>query len=149
MSELLAYLPEQWVGIVALLLIGIVTVTKLIERYPGVARFLPGGSWWHERQKGRSPAAQIQIDNEAATALQVRIEQIAAICGEQKDAIEALNQSLAAFRAWSAYDARWHHLVDVTGATQAWVLPPHYDFFEFERMWLADPASVGRLPSAL
>lgn len=139
-EEWIRYIPQQWVGLVALLMLGVTLTTKLIEQYPTFAKLLPLGTWWHDRvKKRRGRVDLIAEDNEVISSLQTQIAELA-------ESMKDVQDTLRCSRAWSVYDARWHHFVEVSTADQDdCVLPRHYDYFEFERIWRNDPLAAARL----
>ncbi|OBK14103.1 hypothetical protein [Mycobacterium asiaticum] len=137
------YIPQQWVGILALVWFFVAASTKFVEKYEAFAKLLPFGKWWHERQKRIEERARPTHDVEA---LERRIESLAKTSKKQDEAIEELQNHVSVFTAWSIYDARWHHRASVINAERdACKLPRHYDFFEFERVWKTDPLAAARL----
>lgn len=145
--ELLQFIPDQWVGILALAAFVVTLTTNLVEKYENIARRLPLGTWWHDRaKKKRRRADWIAEDNQVIEGLQDQIkrqnEQLASIAAQ----MENLEAGLRCFRAWSVYDARWHHRVLITNAeNDDCSLPRHYDYFEFERIWRDNPITAARL----
>ncbi|MGV7552353.1 hypothetical protein PJN95_29955, partial [Mycobacterium kansasii] len=78
-QELLNHVPQQWVGILALLLFCISIVTNLIEKYPAIAKVFPLGRWWHARAKRkRTRTDLIAEDNEVIGNLQGQVAELAA-----------------------------------------------------------------------
>lgn len=146
-EDWLRHLPQQWVGIAALLMFFATLVVNLAEKYAAVAKLLPLGTWWHERQKRRqSERSGVYDDSEALRALKDRIESIAQTCRKQSEDIRALQTKVASLSAWSVYDARWHHRVEVINAARdACILPKHYDYFEFETIWQRNPQAAENL----
>lgn len=137
------YIPQQWVGIVAVAWFAVVVGTKFAEKYAAFAKMFPFGTMWHDRQKRKELAARPGADVEA---LELRINSIAKTCAKQAKDIQALQTQLAVFTDWSVYDAGWHHRVKVTNAERdTCVLLPHYDFFEFQRIWRKDPLAAAKL----
>ncbi|APD17725.1 hypothetical protein PBI_ERIS_29 [Mycobacterium phage Eris] len=140
-TEILQYLPQQWVGLFAVIMfIGYITM-QVIEKYPTFAKIMPSGTWWHERQKTKRGKrnAWVAEDNEVIQALQAQVSAIAAD-------LAAVNEKVRTFTAWSVYDARWHHKVSVTWAgSETCLLPDHLDYFAFERLWRDDPVGASRL----
>ncbi|ASR86485.1 minor tail protein [Mycobacterium phage Changeling] len=142
LPELVAHLPQNWVGLFAVISFIVYIGAQLLEKYETLAKILPGGRWWHDRQKRRR-GRRIELvndDNEIIRALQ---EQVTSIVQE----LASVRETLRTFTAWSVYDARWHHqaLVDVAG--QGVVLPDHLDYFAFEALWKADPITAAKLPA--
>lgn len=161
MSELLKLLPQQWIGICALILFGFYVFGQVVEKYEAVAKIVPLGKWWHDRSKrkveddaealSRAIEAARQTwsrhENAALATLESRVAVIAAVSKQQSTNIEELQESIRCFTAFSVYDARWHHRVDIDIADRSQcVLPPHLDYFSFERIWLEDPVAASRLP---
>lgn len=75
-TEILQYLPQQWVGLFAVIMfIGYITM-QVIEKYPTFAKIMPFGTWWHERQKTKRGKrnAWVAEDNEVIQALQLRFQ---------------------------------------------------------------------------
>ncbi|QHB38060.1 minor tail protein [Mycobacterium phage Noelle] len=141
-AEMMQHLPENWVGLVAVTMFLLYVAAQLVEKFERIAKFLPGGTWWHERQKNKRNRRTewVTEDNEVIRALQ---EQISSIAGD----LASVRETVRAFRAWSTYDARWHHKVDVTNAkSETCLLPPHLDYFAFEELWLDNPVEASRLP---
>lgn len=135
------YLPQQWVGMLALFMFMLHIGLQLAEKYPTLAKVLPLGRWWHDRRN-----RDRRIGDEAVEALQRRVESISRTAAKQSEDIKQLQDTVAAFTAWSVYDARWHHRVSVINAEHdACRLPKHYDFFEFERIWRKDPTAAAQL----
>lgn len=157
-SSLLAHLPQQWVGIGVAILFTIYVVGQAVEKYEKIAKVLPLGQWWYERQKSKQKPidmAQVAIaveearhqweseGNSTLTMLEAKLQIVAAVSRQQVLDIEDLNNSLRAFRAWSGYDARWHHKHEIDNAgNPGHVTSPHKDFFEFEKVWREDPAAA-------
>lgn len=139
-KELLSYIPQQWVGILALIMFIVTMTTQLIEKYPTVAKALPLGKWWHDRAKRKRRRTDwIAEDNEVIANLSSQVSALA------RD-MEAIQGELRCFRAWSVYDARWHHRANIINAERDDCLfPRHYDYFEFERIWRDNPISAARL----
>ncbi len=146
-DELLKYLPQQWVGLIALLMFGVYIALQLIEKYPLIAKIFPFGVWWHEHQKKKVPRLNEAIeDNEVIVQLRSQMSGVVKDAEAQWLQIASLQQQVRAFRAWSEYDARWHHRISIENAArETCLLPPHHDFFEFEQLWRADPVSAARL----
>lgn len=141
-NDVLGHLPQQWVGICAIIMFTVYILAQIIEKYPLIARLIPLGTWWHERQKTKrgQRGAWVAEDNQVIQALQ---EQISSIAGE----LHAVRETLRAFTAWSVYDARWHHKVSIDLAMTSKVsLPDHLDYFDFERAWRVDPIATAKLP---
>ncbi|ATN88103.1 minor tail protein [Mycobacterium phage Cindaradix] len=140
--ELFQHLPQQWVGLFAVLAFGTYILAQLAEKFQGVAKLLPFGRWWHKRQQKKiGRRAWVAEDNEVIQALQ---EQVSSIAGELADVRETL-RSLTAF---TVYDARWHHRVEVTNArSETCLLPEHLDYFAFDRLWRNDPVAAAKLPA--
>lgn len=141
-ADLLKYLPQQWVGLFALLMFFVYIALQVIEKSPAIAKIFPLGTWWHERQNTRKNRRGdwLAEDNQVILALQ---EQVKGICEE----LAAVRETLRSFTAWSIYDARWHHKVSVDAAlTSKVLLPDHLDYFEFEKLWKGDPMSASKLP---
>lgn len=146
MSNWWDYIPQQWVGLVALLMFAFSLVTQFVEKYPAFAKAIPLGRWWHERQKHRIRDARIaEYDDEAVQALQRRVESIARTSAKQAQDIKSLQATVSAFTAWSVYDARWHHRDAVKAVDEDRQPPQHYDFFAFERIWRDDPVAAAQL----
>lgn len=141
-SEVLRFLPQQWVGLFAVLMFAIYIVSQFVEKYPAIAKIVPLGKWWHNRQKARrgQRGAWVAEDNQVIQALQQQITGIL-------DDLQSVREIQRAFTAWSVYDARWHHKVEVTNAASpTCLLPQHLDYFSFEKLWSTDPVSASRLP---
>ncbi|AFQ97340.1 hypothetical protein FGG47_gp63 [Mycobacterium phage Rebeuca] len=139
--ELFAHLPENWVGLFAVLTFIVYVGAQIVEKYETIAKVVPFGKWWHRRQNNRRGVrtAMVAEDNEVIRALQ---EQVTNIVGE----LAAVQERLRAFTAWSVYDARWHHQALVAAAIDNCVLPDHLDYFQFEKLWRDDPLEASRLP---
>ncbi|MBI2702089.1 MAG: hypothetical protein HYX31_23715 [Mycobacterium sp.] len=138
-EDWLKYIPQQWVGILALVMFFATLTTHLIEKYPLIAKILPAGKWWHNRVKRkRRNSEYIAEDNEVIANLSNQVELLAKDMREMRDDLRCL-------RAWSVYDARWHHQAEVASAETDYSLPRHYDYFEFERIWRNDPLAAARL----
>lgn len=143
-DELLKHLPQQWVGLAAILMFAIYILLQIVEKYPTFAKFFPGGVWWHERQQRKAKTASTDV-----TVLERQVQGIARTSEEQAKAIAELQTQVSAFTAWSVYDARWHHRTEVGNAqSEACKLAKHYDFFAFERVWRTDPAAAALLSEA-
>ncbi|AMS00930.1 hypothetical protein SEA_LOSER_34 [Mycobacterium phage Loser] len=139
--ELIAHLPQNWVGLFAVVAFVVYVGAQIIEKYEALAKILPGGKWWHDRAKRRR-GRRVEIvsdDNEIIRALQ---EQVSSIVRE----LASVRETLRTFTAWSVYDARWHHQALVATAGQL-VLPEHLDYFAFEQVWKADPVTAAKLPA--
>jgi hypothetical protein len=139
-DEVLQHLPQQWVGIFAIVAFIVYILAQVVEKYPIIAKHVPLGKWWHGRQKRRtSRGSWVAEDNQVITALQVQVSTIAAD-------LALVNQRLRVFTAWSVYDARYHHREEIKHAEGGTcLLSKHYDFFEFERLWQADPIAAASL----
>ncbi|AGK87962.1 hypothetical protein M041_gp57 [Mycobacterium phage Severus] len=139
--EILAHLPQNWVGLFAVITFVVYIGLQIVEKYETIAKILPGGTWWHQRQKakGNRRTDLVAEDNEVIRALQ---EQVTSIVGE----LATVRETLRSFTAWSVYDARWHHQALVTAAIGNCVLPDHLDYFAFEKLWRDDPLVASRLP---
>ncbi|AMO44000.1 minor tail protein [Mycobacterium phage Bactobuster] len=141
-EDIVKILPENWTGLFAIVMFVLYVGAQIIEKFEPLAKFVPGGRWWHDRQKRKRGRRKDMVadDNEIIRALQ---EQVSSIVLD----LATVRDTLRTFTAWSVYDARWHHqaLVDVAG--QGVVLPDHLDYFAFEVLWKADPVSAARLPS--
>lgn len=138
-DEWITYIPQQWVGIVALLMFGLTLITQFVEKYPAFAKLMPLGTWWHERAKKRRRRTDwIAEDNAVIAELQT---QMAGVVTDMR----AVQDSLRCFRAWSVYDARWHHRDQIRASEQGREPPRHYDFFEFEAIWNTNPAAAAQL----
>lgn len=147
-DEVLKHLPQQWVGIVAILMFIVYTGLQIVEKYPGVAKFLPGGVWWHERKKReRSKRVEDLVeDNEVVSLLQAQVVALVAESARQRADILSLQETVRAFTAWSVYDARYHHRLAIVNAdSDLLTIPRHYDFFEFEKIWRSDPLAASVL----
>lgn len=143
-DEVLNHLPQQWVGLAAVVMFGLYVLAQIVEKYPTFAKFFPGGVWWHERQLRKAKTNPTDV-----TVLERQVAGIARTTSEQATAIAELQTQVSAFTAWSVYDARWHHRAEVQNAqTEACTLSRHYDFFAFERIWRTDPLSAARLSDA-
>ena len=140
MQELLQYIPEHWVGFFAGALFIVTLATQLVEKYPQVAKALPLGKWWHDRAKRkRRRTDYIAEDNEVISNLSSQVSELA-------EHMKEIQGELRCFRAWSVYDARWHHRADIINAERDDCnLPRHYDYFEFERIWRGNPIAAARL----
>ncbi|ALF00467.1 hypothetical protein SEA_BOOSTSEASON_33 [Mycobacterium phage BoostSeason] len=160
-TDLIDRLPQQWVGIVVLVLFVVYVSGQLIEKSERVAKLLPLGVWWRERNRRKSAVDPAELtraveaarhawsreENAALAALESRVAVIAAISEHQAVNIKELQDSVRAFTAFSVYDARWHHRADVALADCPMCdLPEHLDYFAFERLWREDPAAAARLP---
>lgn len=146
-AEILKYMPQQWVGLLAILMFVTYLTFQLVEKYPAIAKLLPFGERWHERarKKNRKVLEAVE-DNEVIAELQRQIEAMGEQARRLRDELGLLQETIAALRSWSAYDASWHHRVSVLNAVNdACSLPPHYDFLRFERVWRSDPAAAARL----
>lgn len=143
MNEIWEHLPQQWVGICALVMFVIYVVGQAAEKYPAIAKVIPLGRWWHNRQRSRHRRSEwVAEDNEVIVALKEQVGSIANDLGE-------LQQAVRCFQAWSIYDARWHHRTNVINTkNESCLLPRHYDFFEFEKLWKNDPLAAAALPVA-
>lgn len=146
-ADFLKYLPEQWVGLVALIMFGVYIALQVVEKYPTIAKIFPFGVWWHERQKKKIPRLDEAIeDNQVIIALREQLSGVVRHAVEQDVEIAALHQTVRIFRAWSEYDARYHNRIAVENArSEACKLPKHYDFFDFEQLWRTDPAAAAQL----
>lgn len=143
-TDLLQNLPQHWIGIGAVVLFFVYVVGQVVEKYPAVAKMFPLGTWWHERQKRHSHrrTAWVAEDNAVIIALQ---EQVSSIAND----LATMQNTVRCFRAWSIYDARWHHRIEVLNADNVrCVLPQHYDYFQFEKEWHLDPVAAARLAVA-
>ncbi|QLF84472.1 hypothetical protein SEA_TOPANGA_31 [Mycobacterium phage Topanga] len=139
--DVFTHLPQQWVGLFAVIMFVVYIGAQIIEKSETIAKFLPGGQWWHNRQKSKRGRRTdlVADDNEIIRALQ---EQVSSIVGE----LAAVRETLRAFTAWSVYDARWHHQALIEAATTDCTLPDHLDYFAFEKLWRADPLAASKLP---
>lgn len=139
--DVFQFLPENWTGVVAVVLFVVYVGAQIIEKFEPLAKFFPGGKWWHNRQKQRRGRRRdiVADDNEIIMDLQ---QQVSSIVGE----LAAVRETLRAFTAWSVYDARWHHQALVDAAVSGCVLPEHLDYFAFEKLWRADPLTASKLP---
>lgn len=158
-TELIKYLPQQWVGLLAIVLIGVYAVSIVAERSAIIAKFLPFGTKWHEYQKKRRQISQQEVatavevarqswindENAALVALERRMSSIAQTSEQQANDIRDLQTTVRAFTAWSQYDARWHHRHVVEMSDTDCVVPQHYDFFAFELLWRTDPYKAAQL----
>lgn len=146
-TDILEYLPKQWVGLAALILFGVYIVLQVIEKYPVIARAFPFGLWWHERQRKKRPRLDEAIeDNEVIKALREQLSGVVQHAVEQDIEIAALHRQARIARAWSEYDARYHNRVAIENArTEACKLPRHYDIYEFEHVWRTDPSAAAQL----
>ena len=136
--EIFSHLPQQWVGLFAIVAFIIYAGAQIVEKFPAIAKHVPFGKWWHNRQRKKiGRRAWVAEDNEVITAMQ---EQISTVVKE----LAAVNERVQIFTAFSVYDARWHHRMDVAHAGNG-DLPRHYNFFEFERLWRADPVAAACL----
>ncbi|QBP31418.1 minor tail protein [Mycobacterium phage Miramae] len=139
-ADFIQHLPEQWVGLFAVLAFITYLMAQLAEKFPTVAKMVPLGRWWHKRQQ-RKPGrkAWVAEDNAVITAMQ---EQISTVVADLAD----VNDKLRVFTAFSVYDARYHHRIEVEhAAMDSCVLPKHYNIFEFEQLWRADPVAAATL----
>ncbi|QBP31054.1 minor tail protein [Mycobacterium phage Refuge] len=136
------YLPENWVGLFAVVMFILYVGSQVIEKFEGLAKILPGGQWWHERQKAKRGRRvdMVADDNEIIRALQ---EQVTSIVTE----LAQVRETLRTFTAWSVYDARWHHQALVEVARDGVLLPDHLDYFAFETLWKVNPIEAARLPA--
>ena len=140
-GEILRFLPQQWVGMFAVVMFSAYIVMQFVEKYPTIAKIVPLGRWWHDRQKNRRGQRRdwVAEDNEVIQGLQAQISSLASDLAK-------VNERVRTFTAWSGYDARWHHLVAVTNAASpTCMLPEHLDYFAFEKLWDRDPVAAARL----
>lgn len=143
-ADVINHLPQQWVGLAAVLMFAMYVLLQIVEKYPTFAKFFPGGVWWHERQLRKAKTAATDV-----TVLERQVAGIARASEQQATAIRELQTQVAAFTAWSVYDAKWHHRTEIVNAeTEACTLAKHYDFFAFERVWRVDPAAASQLSEA-
>ncbi|QFP94821.1 hypothetical protein SEA_MARSHAWN_35 [Mycobacterium phage Marshawn] len=148
-TGLLAHLPQQWVGIGATLLFAMYISGQLIEKFEGLAKVLPFGKWYHERQARRrnsSRVGRVAEDNEVIAELREQIAGVVLSSRDQHLVVTELNDTLRCSRAYSAYEARWHHRHDVQNAG----IPEHrsdehLDYFDFEKLWRQDPHAAATL----
>lgn len=138
-DDVISHIPQQWVGIFAVMAFFLYVSAQLVEKYSIIAKHVPLGRWWHNRQN-RKPnrGAWVAEDNEVIIGLQSQITTIAAD-------LVLVNEKLRVFTAWSVYDARYHHRLEVTHADTECYIPNHHDFFEFERLWKIDPVAAAIL----
>lgn len=141
MSELMQYLPENWTGLAATLMIVVYIGAQIVEKHEAIAKIMPFGKWWHARQKKNQGARRdlVAEDNEVIQGLQTQVSSIV-------DEMRGLKETIRSFTAWSVYDSRWHHQVMVSLAKTGIVLPDHLDYFAFETYWKSDPIGASRLP---
>lgn len=150
-AELLKFVPQQWVGILALIAFAFYFFVQLVEKYATVAKVLPFGKWWHERQKQKAIQVNSRVanaieDNEVIIEMQRQIAAMAKSSETQGEVITSLQETIRVFTAWSVYDAGWHHRHDVDNAgVDGCRSVRHYDFFAFERIWRDDPGVAARL----
>jgi hypothetical protein len=139
--ELIQHLPQNWVGWFATVSFIVFIGAQVIEKFEGLAKVLPGGQWWHNRQKAKRGrrVELVNDDNEIIRALQ---EQVTNIVGE----LAAVRETLRSFTAWSVYDARWHHQALINHADLECRLPDHLDYFAFDALWRLDPRAASALP---
>lgn len=160
LDGLIENLPQQWVGLVALLLVSFYIIGQAIEKYEKLASILPLSRWWHDRQKKlraeefQEVAAAVEMarhewlseENQALVSMERRIASIDQTSRQQAMDISGLQETVRAFTAWSQYDSRWHHKTVVENSEKmACSLPQHYDFFEFEKLWRDDPYAAAQL----
>lgn len=139
--DLLSHLPQGWVGFFAIAMFTIWSGAQVVEKFPVIAKHIPLGKWWHDRQKSKVSRREVVAeDNEIIAGMQVQITGILA-------ELAGVHEKLRVFTAFSVYDARYHHRIEVAHADGdcVQVLPRHYDFFEFERLWKTDPLSTATL----
>ncbi|BBX09506.1 hypothetical protein [Mycolicibacterium aichiense] len=139
--EIWQYLPQNWIGLFAVIMFVLYVGSQIIEKFEGLAKVLPGGKWWHDRQKDKRGRRKelVNDDNEIIRALQ---EQVTSIVLE----LATVRETLRSFTAWSVYDARWHHQALVQHADKDCTMSDHLDYFAFETLWKADPIGASRLP---
>ena len=141
LPELVEKLPDNWVGLFAIIAFVVYVGLQIVEKYETIAKIVPLGKLWHDRQKSKRSqlAGMVAEDNEIIHALQ---NQVRSIVSE----LESVRETLRTFTAWSVYDARWHHqaLVDVVGKDLS--LEDHLDYFAFEKLWKEDPVAASKLP---
>lgn len=154
------HLPSQWLGMATLIIVVLYILGQLIERFEAIAKFFPFlGKWWHNRKRpdtiGATDVAKAveqardkweQEGNEALKAIESKIESISRLAIQQTGEIAALNNTVRAFAAWSAYDSRWHHRHEVeNSAVEAHVSAQHLDFFQYEKLYNDDPLAAALL----
>ncbi|AXH48807.1 minor tail protein [Mycobacterium phage Steamy] len=160
-QSLLAHLPEQWVGIGAVLLFLTYIIGQMVEKYERIAKVVPFGRILHRRAVSRvKPIDAMQVakavedarkeweldGNSALTMMEARLTTISAVSRQQVADIDELQDTVRAFRAWSGYDSRWHHKHEVDNAdNDSHVITPHKDFFEFEKLWRSSPEEASKL----
>lgn len=167
MNDLVKLIPQQWVGIVAVLLIGLYAVTQLAAAHDAVAKVIPFGRMYREyrtkQQQAMDPArlktlfeearkSMMDEENVVLTALERRVASIAGTSEQQAKDIRELQYTVRAFTAWSIYDARWHHRVQLLiadGNLLVLTALKHYDFFEFEKIHRTDPYQAAQLSQDL
>lgn len=139
-ADIFSHLPQNWVGLFAVLTFLVYMAAQIIEKFPGIAKHIPLGTWWHNRQKKQNKRqAWVAEDNEVITALQEQVSTIAADLAK-------VNERVRVFTSWSVYDARYHHRIEVSHAEcEDCTLPKHYDFFEYEKLWKLDPVAAATL----
>ncbi|UVK63327.1 hypothetical protein SEA_SHYGU2_30 [Mycobacterium phage Shygu2] len=140
--ELFQHLPQNWVGLFAVIMFVVYIAAQVVEKFEKIAKFLPGGTWWHEKQKTKRNRRSewVTEDNEVIQALQ---NQVSSIAGQ----LATVQETVRVFSAWSVYDARWHHKTSVVNANGTCLLPDHLDYFAFERLWRIDPMEASKLPA--
>ncbi|QJD50435.1 hypothetical protein SEA_CHRIS_33 [Mycobacterium phage Chris] len=160
--DLIKHLPDGWLAYGAAAVFSLYVIGQAIEKYDAIAKRIPLGRWWAERKANKvKPIDAMQVaeavekvrhqwETDGESALQVleaRLLSIAAVSKQQVLDIDELQDTVRAFRAWSGYDSRWHHRHDVDNANNpAHVYSTqHRDFFEYERLWRADPAAAAVL----
>lgn len=139
--DLIPHLPSNWVGLFAIIAFISYTFAQVVEKFPLVAKHVPLGKWWHQRQKKKGTRGSwVAEDNEVISGMQ---QQITTVVTD----LAAVNEKLRAFTAFSVYDARYHHMIEIQHADGACSceLPKHYGYFEFERIWRADPVAAATL----
>lgn len=147
-SGWLTYIEHQWGGLAALILFLAVLAVHFVEKSESFAKLFPViGTWWHKRTKRRWHRANwIAEDNEVIEGLQQQIARQSGQLTKIAAQMQEVDDTLRCFRAWSIYDARYHHRLEVQHAdSDSCELPKHYDFFEFERIWLRNPLEAASL----
>lgn len=173
-SRMFESIPDQWVGILAVLIILVFALTHVAGKREDIAKLLPFGRIYHAwKQKQDKALTPQQISSIYETARKSMIEEenvilqnfetrISALArnsenqaremGEQAKEMRALQMNLRVFTAWSIYDGRWHHkqqLLVAEGNVEALRRLRHYDFFEFEKIYSVDPYQAALLSQDL
>ncbi|AGK87509.1 hypothetical protein M045_gp30 [Mycobacterium phage HINdeR] len=139
--ELISHLPQQWVGIFAIVAFIVYIAAQVVEKSDKIAKIVPFGRWWHKRQNRQgNRRAWIAEDNAVISGMQEQIQAVA------RDLAE-VNDKVRVFTAWSVYDARYHHKIEMSHADGrcSCELPRHYDYFAFETLYRADPVAAAAL----